>query len=339
MIDLIGELRRIMNKDRLETFDPATDSLEALSLALGGGPSVGLWMFGVCDPAMVASTNTIVTNNLVNMPDEVFADQFWMQVIRNDDAVGTAPEGEIRHILGFTAATQTFTVDPFSANVEANDLICIFHESLLSHQILGHGTLTTSSTTVPADNARTETDNDYFKGCLLMPTEGVCRFQPRPIQSYIAATGVFGLAEPFTSAPGLVDYVVISAAYPVQMLQNIFTLVNAMLVLTETGGTITATGLGTEDNVYINETPAGEYYPRKVVIDLSDLAAAETATIRTYYRIKDGGTKRLKDEVIFAGVQSEPMKNVELEPNRFGIAVTIEASIGVIIDWEAHYEV
>lgn len=119
---------------------------------------------------------------------------------------------------------------------------------------------------------------------------------------------------------------------------DIFDLVNAMLVLTETGGTVTATGLGTEDNVYINDAPAGEYEPRKVVIDLSDLAGGETATIRIYYRIKSGGTARLKDEVTFNGVQSEPMKNVELEPNRFGIVVTIDATAGVVFDWEVHYE-
>jgi hypothetical protein len=34
MIDWLGELRRIMNKDFNETFDPSTDSLEALSEAL-----------------------------------------------------------------------------------------------------------------------------------------------------------------------------------------------------------------------------------------------------------------------------------------------------------------
>ena len=119
-----------------------------------------------------------------------------------------------------------------------------------------------------------------------------------------------------------------------------FALVNAMLTLTETGGTVTLTAPGTEDNVYINDAPAGEFYPRKVVVDLSDLAAAEVATIRTYYRIKSGGVARLKGApVIFAGVQAEPLKNIELEPNRFGIVVTIEGTTGVVVDWEVHYEV
>lgn len=115
--------------------------------------------------------------------------------------------------------------------------------------------------------------------------------------------------------------------------------VNAMLTLTETGGIVIATGLLTEDNVYVNDAPAGEFYPRKVVIDLSDLAGGEVATIRTYYRIKSGGVAKLKGApTIFAGVQAEPMKDVDIEPNRFGIQVTVEATVGTVIDWEAHFE-
>ena len=117
-----------------------------------------------------------------------------------------------------------------------------------------------------------------------------------------------------------------------------FDLANAILVLTETGGTITTDG--TEQDVYINDAPAGEFEPRKVVIDLSDLAGGETAIVRTYYRIKSGGDLKLKGAPVnFAGVQAEPLKNIELEPNRFGISVTIEGSAGVVCDWEVHYRV
>ena len=93
---------------------------------------------------------------------------------------------------------------------------------------------------------------------------------------------------------------------------SVFDIVNAMLVLTETGATI----------------------------DLSDMAGGETATVRTYYRIKSGGTSRLKGvPTIFNGVQAEPHKDVELEPNRFGIRVTIQATATVVIDWEVFYGV
>jgi len=161
--------------------------------------------------AGIASTTVITTDNLgVHLPTDVFNNEFYMQVLHNFNAPGTAPEREIRRITDFVGPTQTFTTDAFSANVEAGDLVAIIHESILSIEILGFGTLTTSSATVPADNTRAEVDN-YFNGCLLMPTEGACRFQPRRIVDYTGATGVFTLDpnNPFTGVPGLVDYIII----------------------------------------------------------------------------------------------------------------------------------
>ena len=118
----------------------------------------------------------------------------------------------------------------------------------------------------------------------------------------------------------------------------IFALVNAILTLTETGGTVIATGLLTEDNVYINNAPAGVFKPIVVTIDMSDLAAAEVATVRVRYRIAAlPAALELKGApVIFAGVQAEPLKDIELMPNRFGVQVTIEATAAVVFPWEVH---
>jgi len=119
----------------------------------------------------------------------------------------------------------------------------------------------------------------------------------------------------------------------------IFALVNAMLVLTETGGTVTATGILTEDNVYINNAPAGVFKPILVTINMSDLAGGETATVRVRNRIEAAGALELKGApVIFNGVQAEPLKDIELTPNRFGCSITIEATAGVVFPWEVHYE-
>lgn len=119
-----------------------------------------------------------------------------------------------------------------------------------------------------------------------------------------------------------------------------FDLVNALLTLTETGGTVTATAPGTEDNVYINDAPAGVFKPLLVTIDLSDLAGGETVTFRTRYRIAPGGALELKGApVIFNGVQAEPLKDIELQPNRYGVQVTLEGTTGVVFPWEVHYEV
>jgi len=120
----------------------------------------------------------------------------------------------------------------------------------------------------------------------------------------------------------------------------IFNMLNAILELTETGGIVTATGPGTEDNVYINDAPAGVFRPVVVTIDMVDLAGGETATVRVRKRIRDGGVGRLiGPPVIFNGVQAEPHKDIILQPNRFGVVVTIEGTAGVVYEWEVFYGV
>lgn len=123
---------------------------------------------------------------------------------------------------------------------------------------------------------------------------------------------------------------------------QIFALVNAILVTTETGGTVNTAVLGTEYDVYINESPAGVFEPKKLMIDFSAQLAADTVVVRVYYRIRPTpATKILKDEVAFVGVQDPVLKNVELEPNRYGVRVSIERIAGAAQDylWEALYRV
>ena len=82
--------------------------------------------------------------------------------------------------------------------------------------IVGSGTLTTSSATVPADTSQAAKATGYFKGCLLMPLTGVCAYQPKLIVQFTTATGVFTLnaENPFTAAPGLVAYVIVAFQQP-----------------------------------------------------------------------------------------------------------------------------
>ena len=226
----------------------------------GGGmpPTTALWMFGIVSPTQVASTTVVTIAHLAGFQDNTFNDEFYMQML---DADGVAPEGEMRLITDYVGATGDFTVNAFSANVEAGDIVGIIHESLIT---LG----------------------------------------------------------------GEVISVIIQA---------IFDLVAAELVLNETGGIVTSTGPGTEDNIYINNAPAGEFHPMVVTIDMSDLAAGETATVRVRKRINAAGALEIiGPPVIFAGVQAEPLKDIELQPNRFGCSVTIEGTAAVIYEWEIH---
>ena len=342
VLDRLGELKRMQNMSAAETFDPTTDSLEAIANALGIGPTVGLWMFGIVDASQVASTITIITNNLQNVPNDLLEGQFYMQVLYNTSAVGTAPEGENRQITNFVqgGALQTFTTDAFSANVEAGDMVCIFHQSLLSMEILARGTLDTSSATVPADSTRTEVA-DYFKGEVLMTTEGAVRFQPRPIRTSSAA-GIFTLDEPFTGVPGLVDYVIVRGDVPIQRLIDIFNLINALLTTTETGGTLTTDG--TEQTLYTVAAPAGIFEPRVILLDTTNLVLGDTIVVRTFYRIVPGGGLIPSEEVTFVG-PSPPafrLKEIPLKPNRYGYEVTLHQTVGapaVDYDWEVVYRV
>ncbi len=113
---------------------------------------------------------------------------------------------------------------------------------------------------------------------------------------------------------------------------------DATPVLTETGGTLTADG--SEQNVYINNAPAGVYRPICVKIDFTDHEATETVVLRTYYRIADGGALILDDAQTYIGVPTVPLINIELLPTRFGVQVTLEKTAGTNRNylWEAFYE-
>jgi len=122
---------------------------------------------------------------------------------------------------------------------------------------------------------------------------------------------------------------------------NIFDMVNAILTLTQTGGTITTTGA--EQNVYINETPMGNYKTIKLRIDFTNQTAAERILLRLYYRIAPGGDYVEKDRRLFEGVLEEGYKliNVELEPVRHGIKVTMQRLAGAALGYpfEVFFEV
>lgn len=120
---------------------------------------------------------------------------------------------------------------------------------------------------------------------------------------------------------------------------NVTNLTAALLVLTETGGTITTDG--TEQNVYINNAPAGIYAPKRIKIDCTNQTIAETIVIREYYRIKSGGNFIKADEDTFVGVQDPQLITVDLEENRYGIKVTMQRTAGNAknYDYEAVYKV
>ena len=110
-------------------------------------------------------------------------------------------------------------------------------------------------------------------------------------------------------------------------------------ILTEVAGQITTDD--TEQTIYTEENPAGIFEPRTFKIDFTNQTAAETVVIKVYYRIAVGGNIILQSNTTFAGAQDPDLINISLEPNRYGIRITIEHTVGETnraYDWEVFYE-
>jgi len=110
-------------------------------------------------------------------------------------------------------------------------------------------------------------------------------------------------------------------------------------VLSETGGTLTTDG--TEQNVYINEAPAGLYEPRCLKLDCTNHTAGETIVVRVRYRIAPGAGYVIEVADTHAGAITPALLHIDLHPNRFGVQVTVEKIAGANRDygWEVFYEV
>ena len=80
-------------------------------------------------PGGTNSTTIVVLDGLSGYGDDFFNNQFYLQILHNDNSAGNAPEKQTRKITDYTSATGSFTTDAFSAAIEANDLCLILHES------------------------------------------------------------------------------------------------------------------------------------------------------------------------------------------------------------------
>ncbi len=128
----------------------------------------------------------------------------------------------------------------------------------------------------------------------------------------------------------------------VQLAENVVSIMaitDGLETLTQTGGTLTTDG--TEQTVYVNETPAGVFRPITVKIDFTAHTDTETLVVRTYYRISDGGAYIEQDEATYVGVIDPLLLALALEPTRFGVKVTVEKTAGTnrAYPWEAVYAV
>ena len=155
---------------------------------------------------------------LAGFGNQAFANgQYFIFCFRDVGAAAAFPQSTMRLLQTYVSATGTFTHEAFDVDLTVGDEIVIIHQSLLfPNAVPGFGALDTSSATVPADSTRaanypTEVA-DHFKGMLLMPIAGACRFISRRIVGFTLAGGIFTIDpnNPFPAAPGTVEYLIIN---------------------------------------------------------------------------------------------------------------------------------
>lgn len=184
--------------------------------------------------------------------------------------------------------------------------------------------------------------NSFVGMTLIIAPNSILTVDSAEITAFNTVTGQFTLNKAYKEGQIVTgtQYYIVTDRLGLSTLNNIWTIVNALLVLTETGGTYTTTGA--VENIYVNNAPAGIFRPVCVKVDLTNQAGGDTYIIQTSYRIIDGGNLIVQDTQTLAGVQDPALINIDLEPNRFGIQVTGEHTVVAAafdIDWEVCYEV
>lgn len=94
---------------------------------------------------------------------------------------------------------------------------------------------------------------------------------------------------------------------------------------------------GTEQIVYENATPSAEWVPDALYIDLTDMAADDSITVKTYVKMKSGGSYILMDSQPYSDAQTIKGIIIQGIPNRYGYKVSLEqTAIGTYrdFDWE-----
>lgn len=104
--------------------------------------------------------------------------------------------------------------------------------------------------------------------------------------------------------------------------------------LEEGTGTLTATGA--EDTIRIY-TGTGKLH---CYIDLTNMVAGNSVTIRQYMTIKTAGAYRLYAQETYADVQTLPLLHIVAKPGKFGVKITLQQAAVVYktYDWETLVE-
>jgi len=202
-----------------------------------------------------------------------------------------------------------------------------------------------SGTVDKFDTNLTEASDDHYNGSILMFTSGNLAGQSRLIIDYDGSTKEITVHPSLTEAPADGDnFAIFTGNFQNAIitgskgLQQIYDLIDQLFNLNRVGDTITTDG--TEQTIWIIDNPDFPFRPTKLIIDFTNQTASETIEIKEYYRIKSGGSYILKAKYTFADVQDPALIVIDLEPNTYGVKLTIEKTAGgnQSYDYEIYFE-
>jgi len=121
-----------------------------------------------------------------------------------------------------------------------------------------------------------------------------------------------------------------------EQLQLITDMVSSILELQQTGNVLTADG--TEQNIYVEATPAGVFSPDRVTINLDNMADGDRIVVKHYEKDFLGGGFDLFDSDIYEDADGDledgaTSISIDLSSNRFGVWITLEQEIGTYRDF------
>jgi len=189
-----------------------------------------------------------------------------------------------------------------------------------------------------------EATNDHYNGCIIIFTSGNLLGQTSVIVDYGGTNKDITVDPAFIEAPAASDsFAIVSLPFGglrtgSKGLEQIYDLVDQIFTMKRIGDTLTTDG--TEQNLWIVDSPDFPFRPTKLTIDLTNMVAGDSIQIKEYYRLKSGGSYIRKMTYSYIDNEDPPLKVIELEPNTYGVKITITRVLGTdrAYDYEVYFE-
>lgn len=189
-----------------------------------------------------------------------------------------------------------------------------------------------------------EATDDHYNGDYIIITSGALAGQAALIVDYDGTNKIITVDPAFIETPvAAATFVIVS--HPLgalrtgsKGLEQVYDLVDQILKMFRVSESLTADG--SEQTLYLNGAPSKIISPRKLHIDMTNMAAGDTVVLKEYYRVKSGGNYILKDTRTYTGDQSPDLLDMDLAPTRYGVKITLQQTSGTnrVFDWECFFD-